>query len=207
MKTASPSTSGQDLNTGMLKTPFSIGNTACPIYNGAILASENGVIVVSADHRLNIFGFPGAPSVDANLGLLDKRLTLEWTSENIKAFGGDPDRIIILGQSADGVSVDMMAYAYPDNPIAHAIISHSGVASSGVGAGARKSAMAMNWNKASSNAGCDNETVDASASMACMRTTTTEEILAAVIPIARSSLASGFGSVVDERRHNKIMLA
>lgn len=41
-------------------TGFSIGNTACEIYDGSVLADENDVVVVSPNYRVNIFGFPGA---------------------------------------------------------------------------------------------------------------------------------------------------
>ena len=53
-------------------------------------------------YRVNIFGFPGLPGMDQNLGLLDQRLAIEWTRDNIAAFGGDPNRITIFGQSSGG---------------------------------------------------------------------------------------------------------
>ena len=56
-------------------------------------------------YRLNIFGFPGLPGMDQNVGLLDQRLAIEWVQKNIAAFGGDPNRITILGQSAGGRSI------------------------------------------------------------------------------------------------------
>lgn len=58
---------------------FALGNTASPAYNGARLAAEEDVVVVSMNYRVNIFGFPGAPGLsDQNLGLLDQRLAIEW---------------------------------------------------------------------------------------------------------------------------------
>ncbi|KAH8593064.1 cholinesterase [Bisporella sp. PMI_857] len=180
---------------------YSTGNTAQSITDGAIFADENDVVVVSANYRVNIFGFPGVPGVPVNLGLLDQRLALEWTRDNIGAFGGDPDRITIFGQSAGGGSVDAIGYAYPDDPIAHAIIPHSGLASSDNGLGANRTLTVENWFKASANAGCGNQTVGASSSIACMRTKSTEEILAAIAPVASSALASGFSPLDDERTH------
>lgn len=63
---------------------------------------------MSVNYRLGIFGFPGSPASDTNLGLLDQRLALEWTRDNIARFGGDPSRITLFGQSAGGASVDLM---------------------------------------------------------------------------------------------------
>lgn len=56
-----------------------------------------------ASYRINIFGFPGLPGMDQNVGLLDQRLAIEWTRKNIAAFGGDPNRITIFGESAGGI--------------------------------------------------------------------------------------------------------
>ncbi|KAJ5664571.1 hypothetical protein N7507_005302 [Penicillium longicatenatum] len=58
-------------------------------------------IVVTINYRVNIMGFPNAASLSSqNLGVFDTRAAVEWLSENIAAFGGDPERIIIWGQSA-----------------------------------------------------------------------------------------------------------
>ena len=79
-------------------------------------------------YRVNVFGFSGAPGVPQNVGLLDQRKAIEWVHHNINGFGGDPNQIIILGQSAGGSAVDMYAYAYQQDPIVAGIISHSGTA-------------------------------------------------------------------------------
>jgi carboxylesterase type B len=75
-----------------------------------------------------VFGFPGSPELpkeDSNLGFLDQRAALEWARRNIKAFGGDPNKITILGQSAGGWSVDALLTSYTDNPPFHAAILQS----------------------------------------------------------------------------------
>jgi carboxylesterase type B len=60
------------------------------------------IIVVSVNYRLNTFGFLGGKELKAegntNLGLRDQRLALEWVQENIKAFGGNPDKVTLWGQ-------------------------------------------------------------------------------------------------------------
>lgn len=59
-------------------------------------------MLMNHSYRLNIFGFPGLPGMEQNVGLLDQRLAIEWVHKNIAAFGGDPSRITIFGQSAGG---------------------------------------------------------------------------------------------------------
>ncbi|KAL9113884.1 MAG: hypothetical protein Q9227_002018 [Pyrenula ochraceoflavens] len=84
-------------------------------------------IVVSIQYRLNIFGFPNAVGLtDQNLGLLDQRLGLEWLRSNIAAFGGDPNRMVLWGQSAGAASVDYQNFAFPDDPIVSGLICDSG---------------------------------------------------------------------------------
>lgn len=86
-------------------------------------------IVVGIQYRLNIFGFPNTPELETqNLGLLDQRLAIEWVRDNIAAFGGDADRITLWGQSAGANSVDILNFAYKDDPIANGMICDSGSA-------------------------------------------------------------------------------
>ena len=69
--------------------------------------ARRGIVLVSVNYRLNVFGFFAHPELTAenpdgpaNLGLLDQRAGLLWAKENIAAFGGNPDNITIFGQSA-----------------------------------------------------------------------------------------------------------
>jgi carboxylesterase type B len=99
-----------------------------PFYLGQYLADNEDVVVVTVNYRLGIFGFSGAPGIEQNAGLRDQRSAVEWVKDNILGFGGDPDRIIIFGQSAGGAAVDYWAYAYQQDPIVAGMISHSGTA-------------------------------------------------------------------------------
>jgi carboxylesterase type B len=99
-----------------------------PFYSGQYLADNEDVVVVTVNYRLGIFGFSGAPGIEQNTGLRDQRSAVEWVKDNILGFGGDPDRIIIFGQSAGGAAVDYWAYAYQHDPIVAGMISHSGTA-------------------------------------------------------------------------------
>ena len=94
---------------------FSIGATSMGSYNGTNLARK-GVVVVSVAYRLGPFGFLAHPQLSAeqgghsgNYGLLDQIAGLQWVRRNIAAFGGDPNRVMIFGESAGGIAVSMLA--------------------------------------------------------------------------------------------------
>ncbi|KXT18038.1 hypothetical protein AC579_4573 [Pseudocercospora musae] len=110
------------------------GGAASPYKYGDRLARDQNVIVVAMNYRLNIFGYPGASALDGrnlNPGLMDQRKAVEWVFANIRAFGGDPEQMILFGQSAGGSSVDMYTYAYPNDPLVKGFIPQSGTASDG----------------------------------------------------------------------------
>ena len=86
---------------------FVVGSGAEPRYDGARLAAR-GILVVTLNHRLNALGFLAHPELTAeskhrasgNYGMLDLVAALGWVKRNIAAFGGDPDRVTIAGESA-----------------------------------------------------------------------------------------------------------
>jgi para-nitrobenzyl esterase len=86
---------------------FRLGGTSLEQYDGSSLASH-GVIVVTVNYRLGIFGVfphPALTEPSANFGLLDQMAALGWVQRNIAAFGGDPDNVTAFGESAGGASV------------------------------------------------------------------------------------------------------
>ena len=96
---------------------FVAGASSEPRQDGAMLA-EQGVIVVSMNYRMGIFGFFELPELitdsgknaAGNYGLLDQVATLQWVKKNIAAFGGDPRNVTIFGESAGSFSVsELMA--------------------------------------------------------------------------------------------------
>jgi para-nitrobenzyl esterase len=81
-------------------------------YDGENLARHHDVVVITHNHRLNLFGYLNLAEVggerykaSANVGLLDNVAVLEWVRANIANFGGDPDRVLIFGQSGGGGKV------------------------------------------------------------------------------------------------------
>ncbi|KPI13472.1 Carboxylesterase [Actinobacteria bacterium OK074] len=83
---------------------FLAGSPASPWYDGRAFARD-GVVTVTVGHRLGVDGFAPLDGVPTNLGLRDLLLALDWVRENITAFGGDPDRVTVAGQSAGGGAV------------------------------------------------------------------------------------------------------
>ena len=82
------------------------GSGDLAIFDPARLVREQRVIVVSVTFRLGVLGYLRLPGLaPANLGLLDQVAALRWVAANIAAFGGDPDRVTLFGQSAGGDAV------------------------------------------------------------------------------------------------------
>jgi carboxylesterase type B len=105
------------------------------VYNGEALARK-GLVIVTINYRLGLFGFFSNPELSAesgqgasgNQGLLDQVAALEWVQKNIAAFGGDPKRVTIAGQSAGATSVhDLVA-----SPLAKGLFQRA-IADSGSG--------------------------------------------------------------------------
>ncbi|TEA19401.1 Carboxylesterase 5A [Colletotrichum sidae] len=95
------------------------GTASQRMFDGSSFASEQGIVVVTFNYRLNIFGFPNSPQLplrQQNLGFLDQRLALQWVQTNIHAFGGDPAKVTIAGESSGGSSVDRLVTTIHDNP-------------------------------------------------------------------------------------------
>src|SRR5690606_32895198 len=112
---------------------FSFGSTSDPVHNGEHLARK-GVVLVSVAYRVGQLGFLAHPELSAenpnhvsgNYGLLDQIAGLQWIQKNIAAFGGDPNKVTILGESAGGISVSMLCTSPLAKGLFHGAISQSG---------------------------------------------------------------------------------
>ncbi len=105
------------------------GDASEPRYDGEAMAKK-GIVVVTTNYRLNVFGYLAHPELSAeapykasgNYGLLDQQAALAWVQKNIAAFGGDPKKVTIAGESAGSISVSyQMASPLSKNLIAGAI--------------------------------------------------------------------------------------
>lgn len=86
------------------------GSSAVPVYDGHTFARD-GVVFVSLNHRLGVEGYGLFPDAPANPGLRDQLAALQWVHESIAAFGGDPDRVTLGGQSAGAISAGALVAA------------------------------------------------------------------------------------------------
>src|ERR1700749_4649520 len=91
---------------------YSHGSGSSPLYDGTRLCKRGDVVVVTVNHRLNSFGYlylarlGGTQFADSgNAGMLDLVMALQWVRDNIKEFGGDPDRVLLFGQSGGGAKI------------------------------------------------------------------------------------------------------
>jgi para-nitrobenzyl esterase len=165
-----------------------------PMYDGAALADEYGVVVVTANYRLGALGFLAHPALSAegsggNLGLRDQLAALDWVAGNIGAFGGDPSRLLLFGQSAGALDACALL-ASPEG-----VGKFSGVLlqSGACGARARSEAEAFGVDVAAS-LGCAEDTA------ACLRAAPAASLAAAAgDPISDLGVpgGSGFGPMVD----------
>jgi len=98
-------------------------------YHGFLnwLATEGGVVVVALNYRLNVFGFFYSPNggMKANFGNRDQIMGLHWVKENIAAFGGDPNKVTLFGQSGGARSVSVMYMSPLSKGLFHAAIAQS----------------------------------------------------------------------------------
>lgn len=112
---------------------FSFGSTSTPTHNGEHLA-RMGVVLVSINYRVGPLGFLAHPDLSAesphrvsgNYGLQDQIAGLKWVRKNIAAFGGNPDRVTIFGESAGGISVSMLCASPGAKGLFQGAISQSG---------------------------------------------------------------------------------
>ena len=113
---------------------FQTGSGALPLYDGEALASRGELLTVTINYRLGVLGFLSHPDLAAesgydasgNYGILDQIAALEWVRDNIAAFGGDPDRVTIAGQSARGESVCLLGATPLADGLVHGIIGAAG---------------------------------------------------------------------------------
>ncbi|MCW2651129.1 MAG: carboxylesterase type [Mycobacterium sp.] len=91
---------------------YIFGSGSQPLYDGSVLADSGDVVVVTVNYRLGAFGFLDLSSFstpkrrfDSNLGLRDVLEALRWVRDNISAFGGDPQRVTLFGESAGAAIV------------------------------------------------------------------------------------------------------
>ncbi|RDE07323.1 carboxylesterase/lipase family protein [Sphingomonas aracearum] len=113
---------------------FSTGSGSSSWYDGSNLAARQDVVVVTINHRLNVLGYcdlsayGGRWADSGNVGMLDCVAALQWVRDNIAAFGGDPTRVLIHGESGGGRKTSVMMGFQPAAGLFHRAVVQSGSA-------------------------------------------------------------------------------
>src|SRR5207244_6233201 len=112
---------------------FTSGSAGFDVYDGANLAAKHDVVLVSVNHRLNIFGFLDLADLGnekyaqaANVGMLDIVAALQWVRDHIDRFGGDPNSVTVFGQSGGGSKVSTLLGMPAAKGLFHRAIAQSG---------------------------------------------------------------------------------
>ncbi|WP_349268761.1 carboxylic ester hydrolase [Mycolicibacterium parafortuitum] len=115
---------------------YVLGSASQPLYHGRALATFGDVVVVTVNYRLGAFGFLEVGAFDdsgrfaSNRGLRDVLAALAWVRDNIAAFGGDPGRVTLFGESAGGGIVTSLLASPDAAGLFHAAIAQSAPATS-----------------------------------------------------------------------------
>ncbi|KAK4503920.1 hypothetical protein PRZ48_004835 [Zasmidium cellare] len=139
------------------------------------------ILHVALNYRLGVFGFAQSDSLkkegSENAGLRDQRLALEWVHQNIAAFGGDPSKITIHGQSSGGLAMGMQTVAFGGKKPApfNQIIAQSQVLEGGITGNFTREAM----KRVANATNCNTTDVQSPATVKCLRSLSTEDLLQA----------------------------
>ena len=106
---------------------FQLGASTTDFYGPDFFVDED-VVIVTINYRLGVLGFlsTGDDVIPGNMGMWDQVLALKWVQKNIKAFGGDPARVTIFGESAGGMSVSYLILSPAASGLFHKAIVQSG---------------------------------------------------------------------------------
>ena len=180
---------------------YAAGSGSDPLYDGSQLVRDGNVVVVTVNHRLNAFGYLSLGLLNnefpdsGNAGMWDLILALKWVRENAVAFGGDPNRVMVFGQSGGGAKIATLMAAPSAKGLFHSAATMSGqqvTASGPLNAKAR----ALAYLEAAS---IDPSDTDALLSVSVERLV---EALSIPDPI-NSSRRLYFGPVLDDRMLNR----
>ncbi|XP_023316148.1 neuroligin-1 [Trichogramma pretiosum] len=167
-------------------------------YDGSVLASYGGLVVVTVNYRLGILGFLNVNTdahlrSPANYGLMDQIAALHWVQENIAFFGGDPKNVTLVGHGTGAACVNflMTSRAVPDGLLFHRGVLMSG---SALSPWALIRGAANYATQVAKNLNCST-TGDSQALLTCLREVPLSQLLA--VPVRGLEFAPAFGPSID----------
>jgi para-nitrobenzyl esterase len=165
------------------------------LYDGQRFVERSGAILVTVEYRLGPFGFLAHPALTAerpeksgNYGMLDQIAALRWVRDNIARFGGDPDRVLVFGESAGAVSTCRLVASSLAAGLFSAAIVESGACTAKPLADAESNGVAV-----AEAVGC----ASPGDAAACLRNVGAEALIATVPPLDELSLRQGYDGVID----------
>ncbi|PFH62519.1 hypothetical protein XA68_13258 [Ophiocordyceps unilateralis] len=169
-------------------------------------AAYEDIVAFGFNYRTNIFGFPIADEIplrQRNLGILDQQMALAWVQANAKAFGGDPEKVTIWGESAGAMSVDLHLHNYARSsrrgsakPPFRAAIMSSGQMSFGLLAYTPPVSYTSGWRRLAAIVGCSHSI----GRMACMRRVPAQDLVNNLDNATFSPYPSADGKTVSRGR-------
>lgn len=169
------------------------------LYTGKYIASRKDVVVVTINYRLGPLGFLAHPALalsngsktSGNYGTMDQILALEWVKSNIAAFGGDPNNVMVFGESAGAVNTSVLLAV----PSAKGLFHRAGI-QSGSPVASPYALAESNGKSFATTMGCATGTLDQQ--LACLNALPIEKILSVLDnPLAGGKVSLGWGPVVD----------
>jgi carboxylesterase type B len=94
---------------------FLVGGSGASLYDGSYFSATENMVIVSLNYRLGALGFLVSPGLKGNYGFLDQQQALRWVQNNIRNFGGDPDKVTLFGHSAGSMSVALHLASAPES--------------------------------------------------------------------------------------------
>ena len=176
---------------------FTRGSGSSAAYDGVRLVNRGDVVVVTVNHRLNVFGFLnlaqyGERYLDSgNAGMLDLVLSLEWVRDNIAEFGGDTDNVMIFGESGGGMKVSTLMAMNAAQGLFHKAVVQSGpmLTNRDAAASARAAGQLL------MSLDLDGDSVDA------ILDRSTEEVQQAAAAVVTAGNAPGWTGPILDNRH------
>ncbi|XP_064620762.1 neuroligin-4, Y-linked-like [Lineus longissimus] len=165
-------------------------------YDGSVLP-QFGVVVVTINYRLGILGLmtSGDQKMSGNYGIKDQTMTLQWVSEHIRAFRGDPSKVTIFGNSAGGGSVGLLLASPRAKDLFHRAIIQSGPVIAFWGTHSMKTDLKAYFKEVSGAAGCSSANIEAA--IICLKNLPWAKLVAPSKPYPLSGILLDFKPWAD----------
>ena len=157
---------------------FYSGTSTLDVYDYKTLAAEQNIVIVAPQYRVASLGFlyMGTPDVPGNAGLFDQLMALQWVHDNIKYFGGNPNNVTLMGESAGAASISMHLLSPLSQGLFSQAIMESGSATVPWGIVSKKDSI-MRGLRMALGVGCPHSESNITAVIDCLRQTDASDLV------------------------------